>query len=694
MDPKHEASGNDPKKKPSAHKPETNANAVKKPSGAPEKDDDSQVDLSRPGAPTGASSGSGNDEKPSGISVIEWAALVEEDPPADSGSEAKFDAPSDAEWAKKTTETGRKTTDQAIDLENVDAVEEAANVETGSDEEEPTIVPGSASDIDLDEPDVMEDDLEVVRDAFAVGADSKEKMAAPTPELEGPLSGVVDLGEDLAARHDDPLAPSNESLQGMESANASTKGKESVDLTQSPEHATSAVDLGAKPAGGPQEAGTSEIDLFEEAQKSEAGQGAAAKGSGGDGGAVDSDVIEAKLVQDVVRADEGGEAVALGESASPHGKGSSVNLAESVRKTPEGESADGELGSASGQVVSSDLDSNKELEAEGAAAEAPDSDAVEYGTDEDINLDSKAPTTPIPDKKAEKPEKKQRSGSGIVGWLGGGFVGAAVATGACVALWSFGLLPGGEVKPATRPQAVVPQKQPPSFAEKLAFLRNGDFDKAAEAGIETADENNAEQLEARGEYRWLSYFKKQRLANGQFKADDEPVKLALADLDKAASMESAKPDAKADALLWKGHIEETLNNVDAARKTYTDAATLFAVDPVLKHRFDAARIRLELRTPAKPAGVGQLPLDEKERQILIARLLALVQAGEAPAKPDTAEAGYDFWDAVDLARKQNFAEAEETAKRPRSARQTPRRAAAQTAEPGQRSDRGDFPAGV
>ena len=74
--------------------------------------------------------------------------------------------------------------------------------------------------------------------------------------------------------------------------------------------------------------------------------------------------------------------------------------------------------------------------------------------------------------------------------------------------------------------------------------------------------------------------------------------------------------------------------------------TRFTKEPALKRRFDAALIRLDLLTPTAPVGIGQLPLEEKERLLLVALLLPLLQEG-APAQPET-EAGYDFWEAVDL----------------------------------------------
>jgi tetratricopeptide (TPR) repeat protein len=189
-------------------------------------------------------------------------------------------------------------------------------------------------------------------------------------------------------------------------------------------------------------------------------------------------------------------------------------------------------------------------------------------------------------------------------------------------------------------------------------LRNGDFEKAAEAGIQNIDENNPEQVAARGEYRWLSYFKQSRVANTPIKVDDDPVKQALEDFGKVASNAAATPETKADVLLWTGHIHEMAGDTVKAGTTYQTAAAQFAAEPALKRRFDVALIRLGLQTAGKPAGIGRLPADEQERLLLVALLLPMLQEPVPPTtKPESQEAGYDFWEAVALARDRKFADA-------------------------------------
>src|SRR5262249_13690703 len=71
--------------------------------------------------------------------------------------------------------------------------------------------------------------------------------------------------------------------------------------------------------------------------------------------------------------------------------------------------------------------------------------------------------------------------------------------------------------PGPAPVAAPPK---PTLAERLGHLRSGDLGKAGEAGIEQIDENNTDELAARGEYRWLSHLQKQATAGAKVSADD------------------------------------------------------------------------------------------------------------------------------------------------------------------------------
>src|SRR5437868_7532887 len=105
MDPTHDPSPDDPNRHPQTDKPKRKPKAGDQPAPPtgehgkiptdpmvrPPSDPDSAVDLGLPGAPTNHAEGDPNSPPPSGNSVVEWAALVEGDPPTDTGSDPKID---------------------------------------------------------------------------------------------------------------------------------------------------------------------------------------------------------------------------------------------------------------------------------------------------------------------------------------------------------------------------------------------------------------------------------------------------------------------------------------------------------------------------------------------------------------------------------------------------------------------------
>ena len=118
-EPSHGPSPDDPNHRPPADKPEHPApQQSDKPvpptgkHGKPDTDPvvgqpghaDSLVDLGVPGAPT--NDPNADAPPPSGISVIEWAALVEKEPPSDSGTPPKIDSPSDIDWKESLAAKG------------------------------------------------------------------------------------------------------------------------------------------------------------------------------------------------------------------------------------------------------------------------------------------------------------------------------------------------------------------------------------------------------------------------------------------------------------------------------------------------------------------------------------------------------------------------------------------------------------
>src|SRR5262249_26008996 len=134
------------------------------------------------------------------------------------------------------------------------------------------------------------------------------------------------------------------------------------------------------------------------------------------------------------------------------------------------------------------------------------------------------------------------------------------------------------------PVITAPQTGAPTFAQAQDKIRSGDVDKGTEAELAGADANNVDQLVTRAEYYWLNYLKAERgkTAQAPLKADAEPVKKALADLNAAIAKKSA------DALFLRAQIHELTGNVKAAEADYRLGIKDFASDAAQKERFEAA----------------------------------------------------------------------------------------------------------
>src|SRR5262249_51221097 len=158
-----------------------------------------------------------------------------------------------------------------------------------------------------------------------------------------------------------------------------------------------------------------------------------------------------------------------------------------------------------------------------------------------------------------------------------------------------------------------------------------DFDRALPAlqGLEESPQN----LAARGEARWLQYLQKKE-PGAPNKADDDAVKQAVADLQKAFE------GGNADAAFWLGQIEEHTKGAAAARKVYEQAQQRFKDDPAQVRRFQAALDRLD----ARAAAGGQAALHGLNDDLAAeARVLALVLTGMQGGQPQPAaddEAGF------------------------------------------------------
>jgi hypothetical protein len=261
-----------------------------------------------------------------------------------------------------------------------------------------------------------------------------------------------------------------------------------------------------------------------------------------------------------------------------------------------------------------------------------------------------------PPQKPAKPEKKRGRMGALVG---GTFLGLLLGVGGALALWltagyvvppawveAVGLTPPGTKEPSKPGGTTTTQPAPVTLAAKMDHLKNGDLDKAAEAGVEQIDESKSEELYARGDYRWSKYLKDQA-GKGPFKIDDAPVQQALADLKRAVDLKN--PDAQ----FLIGQIHEITGNFKQAQDEYRKGADLFKNDPTQKLRFETALLSLNLRMPNPTGAVGALPAGMRlaaGEALLV--MLVLFQPGARtpppPAVPD--EAGFSFWQAVKLSR--------------------------------------------
>jgi hypothetical protein len=264
----------------------------------------------------------------------------------------------------------------------------------------------------------------------------------------------------------------------------------------------------------------------------------------------------------------------------------------------------------------------------------------------------------------EAPLARPRGRAGA--WLGGIGLGVLVGAIAAEALWMFGIQPpagwrmGGEptaTKPGPGGPVTAPSEPVATTRESRAdWLRRGELDRAAKAGIEEAQETNPQDLALRGEYRWLAYLQKQHQARAKLNPEDPAVKAAEADLQKAGDIP--------DALFWLGHLYEATGQAPKAKETYAKGLAQSR-----QRRFQAALDRMELQGAAGP--VGWLPPGlEKDPAALAALLLIALQPpanppAAPPAEAGEDEAGFEFWQAVKLARGQDYAAAIEALKKAR-----------------------------
>ena len=243
-----------------------------------------------------------------------------------------------------------------------------------------------------------------------------------------------------------------------------------------------------------------------------------------------------------------------------------------------------------------------------------------------------------------------------------------MTVGVLLVLWLFniepprewrGFVPGGNA--SVGPNGPAPQAQAPSpmtFAERAALIHSGDLDRAAKAGVESADESKADELAVRGEYRVRKYLADQSQGKAPIKADDEALKKGEADLDKVKDS-----DKSGDALFWLGVANEATGD----SKSLKEAEKLYQEgwDHTKQQRFKDALNRLSAKTEAKAAGMGRAaPTLDPALLVLIVTGLAAEQPPQAPQPPPVeqppSEAGSAFWEAAKLAQDGKYDDAGKT----------------------------------
>jgi tetratricopeptide (TPR) repeat protein len=366
---------------------------------------------------------------------------------------------------------------------------------------------------------------------------------------------------------------------------------------------------------------------------------------------------ESALAEDAVSAEDAGSIA--GEEAAFAGE-------ETV-------AAEGEPAAVSESEVDdllASLDQEPAAVEEGEPAAAVDEEVVGEAAEEEVVASA--------EEDEEKPPKPVKQRSRVPALMGGTFLGLLLGAGGLIGARFAGvdvpeMIGVSEKKPSG---PTVPQVKVPTFQERAALVRRGDFDDAAKAGIEQIQESNPEELAERGSYRLGAYLQK---SGAKVNLQDPPLQQAIADLQKAAEAKNL------DAIYDLGLINELANKLPEARAEYTKGVAAAGNDPVQKRRFESALDRVELKTSGNPVPAALLlPERVEDRAALLALLLIGLQQPApqpAPQAPQPApqqpagggeEAGFDFWQAAKLARAGEMDKAIETIRKARTLHDTRR----------------------
>jgi hypothetical protein len=338
-----------------------------------------------------------------------------------------------------------------------------------------------------------------------------------------------------------------------------------------------------------------------------------------------------------------------------------------VAKGESGRHSDIDLGAMADESETGGSGSGVKIDDEPAAAE----------TEEGVEAEEEA---------AEEPAKKRGSAGAFVG---GGVLGLLIGAGACAGLWYAGYwLPGewrGDKPEATKPPGVTQERPPAPELPPLQAARDkferGNFEeglKALEKVPENSDqkpEEKGELLAERGAARWLAY----RQKHAEVKPTDQDVQKAKEELAAANNPEG---------LFWLGQIQEGTGDLAKARESYQQGLRL--ADAKHKRRFQAALDRLDSRLDERPEanpGEAKPKADKKAEDnpgkeartrpaveafplglALLPAQLPTPKAGDQPAAAaEPEEAGFDFWQALKMAKDNKYDEALQALQKARKA---------------------------
>lgn len=237
----------------------------------------------------------------------------------------------------------------------------------------------------------------------------------------------------------------------------------------------------------------------------------------------------------------------------------------------------------------------------------------------------------------------------LTAWVGGAAVCVSTLAGIGLGVWY-----GRKHAPSAPPVVVVKETAPPLAAAPVTpaptldvarkHLEAGDPEAALVAFSQLPDA--PETFLGRGQARWFQYVRQQRLRKISPMDQDPAVAEARKDLAR-----SGLPEGQ----LWLGLINETLGQFDHARSAYRIG---------LEQHGDKARVFHAALARLDAIRSRTIPVAAADPQLGMALHLILLQDNAAP---EADEAGFDYWQAIELARLHKYSDARTALTRARAA---------------------------